>query len=214
MKRRRRVPISRPSPAMIVAIAALVMASIGTGYALTIPKNSVGPKQLRNGAVVEKKIKNGAVTAAKVRKGSLLADRFKAGQLPEAASARIGGSSGFTSTSGNGAVATLANVSLPEAGAYTFMADGFAYASPVNNAPDQTICSLRASGDQVVAGMPSQMTGSDVGTRLIVIGAANVDQSGTVSMRCTQVVQDGNPDTINYIGGRIVVTKVASLAAE
>ncbi len=56
-----------------IALVALFVALGGTSYAaLTLPKNSVGTKQLRNGAV----------TAAKVRKGSLLAKDFKAGQLP------------------------------------------------------------------------------------------------------------------------------------
>jgi hypothetical protein len=45
----------------------------GTAYAATrLAKNSVGTKQL----------KNGAVTGAKVKPGSLLAKNFKAGQIP------------------------------------------------------------------------------------------------------------------------------------
>ncbi len=56
-----------------IALLALFVALGGTSYAaLALPANSVGTKQLRNGAV----------TAAKVRKGSLLAKDFRAGQLP------------------------------------------------------------------------------------------------------------------------------------
>jgi hypothetical protein len=56
-----------------IALVALFVALGGTSYAaLNMPANSVGTKQLRNGAV----------TAAKVRKGSLLAKDFKPGQLP------------------------------------------------------------------------------------------------------------------------------------
>ena len=43
----------RPSPALVVACLALAVALGGTGYAaMVLPANSVGTKQLRNGAVV------------------------------------------------------------------------------------------------------------------------------------------------------------------
>jgi hypothetical protein len=63
----------RPSPALAVALLALAVALGGTGYAaVVLPANSVGTKQLQNGAVV----------AAKVKPHSLIAGNFKAGQLP------------------------------------------------------------------------------------------------------------------------------------
>jgi hypothetical protein len=37
----------RPSPALAVSIIALVVAMAGTTYAITVPKKSVGPKQLK-----------------------------------------------------------------------------------------------------------------------------------------------------------------------
>jgi hypothetical protein len=61
------------------------------GYAaITLPKNSVGSKQLKKGAVTGVKIKNGAVGANKVKDGSLLAGDFKAGQLPAGAKGDTG----------------------------------------------------------------------------------------------------------------------------
>jgi hypothetical protein len=64
-----RLRLRRPSPALLVSIVALVMAMGGTGYAaLNLPKNSIGPKQ----------IKRNAVTSAKVRNGSLSVDDFSA----------------------------------------------------------------------------------------------------------------------------------------
>jgi hypothetical protein len=63
----------RPSPAMVIAIVALVVALGGTGYAaVTLPANSVGTAQL----------KKDAVTSLKVKNGSLLRGDFKAGQIP------------------------------------------------------------------------------------------------------------------------------------
>jgi hypothetical protein len=55
------------SPSMAVAIAALLVALGGTGYAaFSLPMNSVGTKQLRNGAVSTAKLHNGAVTKTKL----------------------------------------------------------------------------------------------------------------------------------------------------
>ena len=65
--------ISRPSPAMIVALLALFIALGGTGYAVTkLPKNSVGREQ----------IKNDAVDGGKVENYTLKARDFAPGQLP------------------------------------------------------------------------------------------------------------------------------------
>jgi hypothetical protein len=64
---------NRPSPAMVVALIALMVAMGGTGYAATrLPRNSVGSKQ----------IKRNAVSTSKVKNASLLAADFAAGQLP------------------------------------------------------------------------------------------------------------------------------------
>src|SRR3954453_13874697 len=66
--------MKRPSPALVVATIALIVALAGTGYAaLKLPRNSVGTKQL----------KRDAVTSPKVKRGSLLTSDFKAGQLPK-----------------------------------------------------------------------------------------------------------------------------------
>ena len=94
----------RPSPAMVVACIALLVALSGTGIATVaaVPRNSVGTVNLKNNAVTTAKIRNnavtsakirngqvattdlrnGAVTSAKVRNGSLFAEDFAPGQLP------------------------------------------------------------------------------------------------------------------------------------
>jgi hypothetical protein len=72
-----------PSPAMIVACVALVVALGGVSYAASVlPKNSVGTVQIKKKAVTASKLRKNAVGTAKVKDGSLLATDFKAGQLP------------------------------------------------------------------------------------------------------------------------------------
>ncbi|MBA3376765.1 MAG: hypothetical protein H0U00_13305 [Actinobacteria bacterium] len=80
----RGISLRRPSPAMIVACVALAVVLGGTSYAavLQVPRSSVGPAQLKTGAVTTKKLASNAVTAAKVRNGSLLKADFRPGQLP------------------------------------------------------------------------------------------------------------------------------------
>lgn len=80
----------RPSPAMVVACAALLVALGGTGYAaLKLPKNSVGSKQLRNGSVTNKKLARRAVTAAKVAPKSLTGAQIDSATLGLVPSATV-----------------------------------------------------------------------------------------------------------------------------
>ena len=79
-----RIPIRRPSPALVVACIALTVALGGTGYAtvLQVPRNSVGAAQLKTAAVTNRKIASNAVTSAKVANGSLHRRDFRANSLP------------------------------------------------------------------------------------------------------------------------------------
>jgi hypothetical protein len=59
--------VSRPSPALIIALIALMVSLGGTGYAaFTLPRNSVGTKQLKDGAVTAAKVKRHSLTAAQI----------------------------------------------------------------------------------------------------------------------------------------------------
>jgi len=59
----RRIALRRPSPALVVACLALLVALGGTGYAtvLQVPRASVGAPQLKNGAVTTTKLGPGCV---------------------------------------------------------------------------------------------------------------------------------------------------------
>ena len=68
--------------ANVASLSALVFAMGGTGYALSIPTNSVGSAQIKRSAVANSDLRTDAVTTAKVKNASLLAADFAAGQLP------------------------------------------------------------------------------------------------------------------------------------
>ena len=71
----------RPSPAIVIACVALLLALGGVSWAATaLPRNSVGNAQLRNNAVTSKKVRN----------HSLLRVDFKNGQIPRGARGPIG----------------------------------------------------------------------------------------------------------------------------
>jgi hypothetical protein len=74
--------IRRPRHATIVAYLALFVALGGTGYAATtLPKNSVGAKQLRTGAVTSQDIRGNTVRSGDVRNGTLVGRDVRADAL-------------------------------------------------------------------------------------------------------------------------------------
>lgn len=72
----RRLSKLRPSPALVVALAALVAAT--SGAALALPgKNSVQRNDIKNGAINAKKIKRGAIGSKQIKGKSIRGNRLK-----------------------------------------------------------------------------------------------------------------------------------------
>src|ERR1700753_2049363 len=72
----------RPSAAIVISSAALVMSLGGVGYAASaIPGNSVGTAPVKNNAVTNSKIKNNAVNYKKINPGSVGIVRANTNQL-------------------------------------------------------------------------------------------------------------------------------------
>jgi hypothetical protein len=72
----------RPTPAMIVAIIALVFALGGTSYAaVVLPAGSVGSKQIKKNAVTGAKIKAKAVTTVKIKDGAVTTPKLADGSV-------------------------------------------------------------------------------------------------------------------------------------
>ena len=135
----RSVPL--PSPAMAVAVCALFVALGGASYALTLPRDSVGPRQLRARAVTSTKLGTGAVTVRALRDGAVSGRKIASGSVR---ASDLGGGAVRTAALANGAVTaaklapdsvTAAQLSLPIASVQAF--------SPVLPANGN----LRESGD-------------------------------------------------------------------
>ena len=79
-----RISVRRPSPALVISCIALLIALGGTGYAtvLQVPRNSIGPPQLKKGAVTNPKLANNSITTGKIRNGQLVKADFRGGTFP------------------------------------------------------------------------------------------------------------------------------------
>lgn len=64
--------IKMPSPAMVVAVAALVVALGGSAWAVS----KIGTRQIKNKAVTTPKLKNNAVTAPKIKGAAITAPKI------------------------------------------------------------------------------------------------------------------------------------------
>jgi hypothetical protein len=104
--------LRRPGGATMIAVVALFVALGGTSYAaFSLPKNSVGSKQLKNNAVTTSKIKNGAVTAGKIKNGAVTAGKINTSGLtvPNASHANSANNAINSTNATNATTAATAN---------------------------------------------------------------------------------------------------------
>ena len=73
-----RIPHPKLNYANVIATIALFVALGGAAVAAGLPKNSVGTKQIKRGAVNAAKLKRGAVTAGKIAPGAVVAGKLGA----------------------------------------------------------------------------------------------------------------------------------------
>jgi hypothetical protein len=174
-----------PSPALVVAVFALLVALGGTGYALAaIPKHSVGAAELKKNAVRSKAVKD----------HSLKAKDFRAGQLPPSeVFIKNSGDDGVPVTAlvGAGADTVIRSMSLP-AGTYYVRATvlGVNQSAAIQG---ELRCFLRSSGDVIVAGTfglyvplePNAGTNADRGF-FSLDAAYQLTAPATVSVECNE----------------------------
>lgn len=89
--------IGRPSPAMVIAVIALIGSLSGSAYA-ALAKNSVGPRQLKKNSVKTGKIQNGAVRSHHVKDHSLTGQDIRLGALGTVPSTHSAAQAGNTGT--------------------------------------------------------------------------------------------------------------------
>ena len=112
----------------LVGYVALFVALGGVSYAaVSLPRNSVGSAQIRNGQVKNADLAGNSVSSAKVKNGSLLAKDFRAGQLPAGRPGAQGpkGADGAPGAPGAGAASMLmgrTSVALNSAAAVEYLA--------------------------------------------------------------------------------------------
>ena len=170
----RKIPVRRPSPAIVVACIALGVALGGTSYAtvLSVPNNSITTAKIKNGAVTTPKLKNDAVTAPKIKAGavtssevknsSLLAADFRPGQLPAGPAGPQGppGISGLqrfdvlsasSSSSSRVVIVTCPSGKRPVGGGARVIGNGAGVVSITENFPDSDGVHWNAKANEVVA---------------------------------------------------------------
>ena len=169
----------RITSAHVIAALALFVAMGGTGYAaLSLPKNSVGSKQ----------IKKNAVTSTKVKNGSLKVGDFAAGSLP-AGPAGPQGPAGHDGTNGtNGTNGTFGSVTVESATATADLA-------PNTKNTYNVVC---PAGQQAIAGGGR---GDDTQSEFTNIGSSRpeVDLGGGVPADGTSFT--GWRVTVNALSG-------------
>jgi hypothetical protein len=163
-----------PSPAMVVACLALLVALGGTGYAaIKLPANSVGTKQLKRGAVTGVKVKRNALTGTHINESRL-------GLVPLAATA------GSASTATTAATAGSAPVARLDYASNTFPVPAFGSAHLSANCP----AGLNAVGGGVKFVDPSQSYIGDSNplgkTGWEATGFSDTAQNMTVYVICAQ----------------------------
>jgi hypothetical protein len=158
-----------PCPALVLSGIALAVALGGTSYAaIVLPANSVGTKQLRNGAVV----------AAKVKPHSLLRSSFAAGQVPAGPPGAQGlpGPAGPQGAKGDAAAKFFATVRRkagggielgPSSGVVTLTAQG-------NDSGRYDLAFSQDVSKCAVVAMPGGNTLEEAGVTARTSGGANV----------------------------------------
>lgn len=157
--------------ANVASLSALVFAMGGTGYALSIPKNSVGSAQIKKNGVASSDIRANAVTGAKVKNGSLQAVDFAANQLPRGATGAAGatGATGATGPTGPAGVVGTAivrrtDIALPA---------GAAVNTPGALTSAFATCS---AGEKIIGG---SVNVSDPTTAEVRISRPSIDNAGS-----------------------------------
>ena len=177
----RKLALRRPSPALVVACIALLIALGGTSIAAVtqVPKNSVGANQLKNNAVTNPKMANNAVKAPELASNAVVAGKIASNAVtgPKIAANAV---TGEKIADGSIAAADLASGVLPApSAAFARFVNG---PVPVPDAVSEIAnLNVTAPGNYVISSkvvLSSSATGGTVTCRLEA--GTDTDQSETI----------------------------------
>lgn len=213
--------LRRPSPALVVSIIALVVASAGTATAATL----IGSKQVRNNSLTTSDIKNKSLRGVDMRSGTITPTQLSKGTLQridkKTGTVTTSTATGFEAIRKNGPSAQPANVGGNAArlslqpGAYVITAKtvlaGFLEGNSLQNLLSSTesaagACKLDVGGD------------ADVAVGNVIAG--NRPATTTLAMQLTRtlggvtdaVVTCSSSVPVNVTNTTIIATKVATVA--
>lgn len=197
-----------------VGLLAVFLATSGTAYAASLPRNSVGAAQLKANAVTSSKVKNGSLVASDFRSGQLPAARGPAGPKgdtgPSGPQGPAGpkGDAGATGARGpsdvfttfpfhiDGTLATetqsISVVALPSAGSYMLIANVVAAVPATATGGTTVSCGLTAFDGQTQ--LPPFAHAQDVAQAFVAPGAKQ-----TLSLAGPATVEGPNVATLDCV---------------
>ncbi|HKR97869.1 MAG TPA: hypothetical protein VJU79_00005 [Candidatus Dormibacteraeota bacterium] len=198
---------------MAVAVCALFVALGGASYALTLPRDSVGPKQLRTHAVTSTKLGTGAVTTRALRDGAVSGRKIRSGSV---LASDLGVGSVGSATLANAAVTgaklaprsvTAAKLDLP-----VLAVQAFSAVLPANEAGFRLVDVACPPGQRVLGGGGGWVGGSSsdaVGYGVVAGSRPTPPAEGTNSANGWEVY---GTDAANPIDRRLVVVAICVAA--
>jgi hypothetical protein len=200
----KRLRVSRPSPALVVSIIALVVAMGGTSYAaIKLPKNSVGSQQIKSNAVSSSKIKNGSLVSKDFRAGAVPAGRK--GSTGASGAKGDKGSTGDTGPSNAYFTEGAQPVTVP-AGDYVVFGEA-GVDNTANGSASLETCFAIVTGSGATSTTPTSSGTAPAGGKvdIPVHATAHLPNGGTVSNAC------GAGGAVSFFGINTTAIRVGTL---
>jgi len=210
--------------ANVTASLALFVALGGVSWAaVTLPKNSVGSKQIKSRAVTSAKLGNSAVSSAKVKDGSLLALDFKTGELPKGPQGAKGdtGATGATGDKGDtGATGPKGATGVTGATGETGAMGATGATGPTGPAGPTASNSVRNTSGQDLIGSYQPVVTTEVTTtavgQIMATGTAQLQKSdaGAGSAECRVTSERAGNPGVEEIISEVAWATVAGIELE
>ena len=196
---------SKLTYANVMATIAVFMVLTGIGFAVakSLPKKSVGKKQLRNGAVTSKKIAKDAVTAPKIKSGAVGRSEVANGAIGTSEISNMAVTRAKIADSAIPLIGTLRtgqtlrgsfNVGGAPGGAGIESHQGYSFQFPLNNtptAPQANVIDLVANPTGTTASC-SGITGGNQQTPNAAAGQLCIYITGKSNLGATPVEMENN----------------------